>query len=166
MVFDRVMKTYASCQTSPLGEILLLATEKGLSGFYFTGQRYFPDTDCAWHWDDAPFTAMKHEIAAYFSKAGQPFILPLDLHGTPFQKRVWQALNEIPTGESRSYADIAHQIGAAAAVRAVGTAIGRNPVSVIVPCHRVIGSNGKLTGYAGGLHRKAWLLMHEAKATI
>ena len=89
--------------------------------------------------------------------------LPLDLHGTPFQKRVWQALNEIPAGKTYSYAEVARQIGAASAVRAVGTAIGRNPVSVIVPCHRVIGSNGKLTGYAGGLDRKAWLLAHEAR---
>ena len=87
----------------------------------------------------------------------------VDLHGTPFQKRVWQALNEIPAGKTYSYAEIARQIGAASAVRAVGSAIGRNPVSVIVPCHRVVGSNGKLTGYAGGLDRKAWLLAHEAR---
>jgi methylated-DNA-[protein]-cysteine S-methyltransferase len=156
-----MMKTSASHYQSPLGEVLLLATEVGLSGFYFTGQRYFPQTDPAWQWEDTPFVTIKLAIAAYFQKGLSPFNLSLHLYGTSFQKRVWHALNQIPAGETRSYGEIARQIGAATAVRAVGTAIGRNPVSVIVPCHRVVGSRGKLTGYAGGLDRKAWLLSHE-----
>ncbi|MEO7317698.1 MAG: methylated-DNA--[protein]-cysteine S-methyltransferase [Chthoniobacteraceae bacterium] len=158
------MKTHASTFHSPLGEILLLATDAGLSGVYFTGQRYFPKADPAWFWKDAPFAAVKRALAVYFSGKRRALALPLDLRGTDFQKRVWCALLDIAPGQTRTYGDIARGIGAPAAVRAAGAAIGRNPVSIIVPCHRVIGSGGSLTGYAGGLERKAWLLQHERPA--
>ncbi len=157
------MKTFASNYQSPLGEILLLATEAGLKGIYFSGQRYFPPADSNWVWDDAVFSSVKDALDAYFHRSDKPFSLQFDLHGTAFQKRVWQALGDIPAGETRTYADIARQVGAPTAVRAVGSAIGRNPVTIIIPCHRVVGSNGKLTGYAGGLDRKAWLLSHEVR---
>ncbi len=155
------MKTFASNYQSPLGEILLLATDAGLKGVYFAGQRYFPPADSNWLWDDAVFSGARDALDGYFNRSGGTFSLPLDLQGTVFQKRIWQALGEIPSGETRTYADIARRVGAPTAVRAVGTAIGRNPVSIVVPCHRVVGSNGNLTGYAGGLDRKAWLLSHE-----
>jgi methylated-DNA-[protein]-cysteine S-methyltransferase len=101
------------------------------------------------------------QLQRYFDGGGAHFDVPLRLEGTDFQRRVWQALREIPAGRTRCYGDVAQQVGAPAAVRAVGTAIGRNPVSVIVPCHRVIGRDGTLTGYAGGLQRKQHLLRLE-----
>lgn len=102
-----------------------------------------------------------HELRRYL--AGEPvqFACPLDLYGTPFQVAVWQTLYNIPYGEVRSYSAIAQAIGHPSAVRAVGAANGANPVAIIVPCHRVIGSNGSLTGYGGGMERKRWLLAHE-----
>jgi methylated-DNA-[protein]-cysteine S-methyltransferase len=110
----------------------------------------------------APIEGIRGVLARYF--AGEVAALdtvPVELNGTPFQKKVWQALRRIPGGTTISYAELAKRIGDPAAVRAVGTANGANPVAVIVPCHRVIGSNGKLTGYGGGLDRKQWLLEHE-----
>lgn len=104
------------------------------------------------------------QLQAYFDKSLQAFDLPLDMRGTPFQREVWQALTAIPFGETRSYGQIAVQIGRPKAVRAVGAANGANPVPIIVPCHRVIGSNGKLTGYAGGLELKQQLLSLEGLA--
>ena len=109
-----------------------------------------------------PIVAIRDVLSRYF--AGDVSVLdpiPVELNGTPFQKNVWQALRRIPGGTTISYAELAKRIGEPSAVRAVGTANGANPVAVIVPCHRVIGSNGKLTGYGGGLDRKQWLLEHE-----
>lgn len=104
----------------------------------------------------------ERQLADYFSGARRRFDLPLDFRGTPFQKRIWAALLDIPYGETRSYGDIARVIGAPAAVRAVGAANGRNPLSIVAPCHRVVGANGALTGFAGGLPAKRYLLAHEA----
>ncbi|UDF03196.1 methylated-DNA--[protein]-cysteine S-methyltransferase [Asticcacaulis sp. AND118] len=106
------------------------------------------------------------ELRDYFAGRRTTFDVPLDFRGTPFQVAVWRALTQIPFGETRSYGDIARQLGNAAAVRAVGAANGRNPVSIIAPCHRVIGASGKLTGFAGGLEAKAWLLHHEARGAL
>jgi len=103
------------------------------------------------------------QITEYFAKKRTAFDLPLEPLGTAFQKKTWKALRAIPFGETRSYADIAKKIGSPKACRAVGAANGKNPISIIVPCHRVIGSNGKLTGFAGGLEAKSWLLDFEAK---
>lgn len=158
-----IMKINASTFQSPLGEMLLLASESGLKGVYFQGQRYCPESDSAWQWDEAPFSATKHALEAYFTGETEVVIPPLDSQGTRFQQQVWQELRKIPSGRTCSYADIARGIGNPKAVRAVGAAIGRNPVSILVPCHRVVGTNGGLTGYAGGVDRKSWLLAHEGK---
>jgi O-6-methylguanine DNA methyltransferase len=109
-----------------------------------------------------PLRQASEQLERYFAGECEQFTCPLDLHGTPFQLQVWNALTRIPYGETRTYTDIAREIGHPSAVRAVGAANGANPVAIIVPCHRVIGSNGSLTGYGGGLPTKAWLLALEA----
>jgi len=150
---------------SPLGPILLARTAKGLAGAWFEGQEHRPGPFSAPDRPDDPLLAQAAaQLRAYFAGEACRFDLPLDLHGTPFQRSVWQALLAIDAGQTRSYGEIATAIGAASAVRAVGGAIGRNPVSVIVPCHRVIGRDGSLTGYAGGVQRKQALLTLEAAA--
>ncbi len=148
---------------SPLGGITLAATDRGLAGLWFDAQRHGPDTT-GWRRDDADPTlqAAAAQLAEYFDGRRRGFELPLDLsHGTPFQQAVWRALLAIAHGDTASYAELGRRIGHPAAVRAVGAAVGRNPLSVVVPCHRVIGSAGALTGYAGGLERKAALLALE-----
>lgn len=148
---------------SPLGVIVLTAAEQGLSGLYFEGQKHWPK-DCS-HWKqndhDAHLTPARIWLEAYFSKTALPKLNLAPPEGSEFQKRVWQELKTIPFGQTCTYAQIAQKIGHPNAVRAVGAAIGRNPISLIVPCHRVIGSSGQLTGYAGGVDRKRWLLEHE-----
>jgi methylated-DNA-[protein]-cysteine S-methyltransferase len=147
----------------PLGPMVLAATPRGLSGVWFDGQRHGPDTS---PWRRAAGTPVleqaKSQLAAYFAGQRMAFDLPLDLRGgTAFQQRVWQALREIAPGGTTSYGALSARIGQPAAVRAVGAAVGRNPVCIVVPCHRVIGTNGSLTGYAGGLERKTALLALE-----
>jgi len=152
---------------SPLGPILLAASGRGLAGAWFTeGQRDTPDSA---GWATAPdHPALRRaaaQLADYFSGRRQHFDLPLDLtQGTVFQQAVWQALLAIPFGQTTSYGELARRIGRPKAVRALGAAVGRNPVSIIVPCHRVIGADGSLTGYAGGLDRKTALLRIEGFA--
>jgi methylated-DNA-[protein]-cysteine S-methyltransferase len=107
--------------------------------------------------------AAENQLAGYFDGRLTEFDVPLELDGTPFQRRVWDELQRIPFGERTSYGELARRLGRPGSARAVGLANGRNPVSIIVPCHRVVGSDGTLTGYGGGLHRKAWLLDHEAQ---
>ncbi|GAA4345932.1 methylated-DNA--[protein]-cysteine S-methyltransferase [Variovorax defluvii] len=148
---------------SVLGSIVLAATGHGLAGAWFERQRHWPDTR-GWRPDDAH--PVMREAAAqltdYFAGRRRHFDLPLDLsHGTAFQQAVWQALLAIPMGRTTSYGALSKNIGNPAAVRAVGAAVGRNPISVIVPCHRVLGTDGSLTGYAGGLARKSALLSLE-----
>ena len=113
---------------------------------------------------DAPFAAVREQLAEYFAGERQQFDVPLKLAGTPFQQRVWQELVRIPFGTTITYAQLAQRVGKPTASRAVGHANGRNPISIIVPCHRVIGANGKLTGYAGGVEKKQWLLEWERDA--
>ena len=153
---------------SPLGTIAIAATAKGLAGLWFAeNQRYLPPEltgSKAWPEDtNHPILQQASEqLGEYFAGRRSQFELPLDLScGTAFQQSVWQALLAIPQGEVTSYGDISRRIGHPAAVRAVGGAIGRNPVSIIVPCHRVTGNGGALTGYAGGLDRKTALLRLE-----
>ena len=153
---------------SPLGAIAIAATAKGLAGLWFTdNQRHLPKEltgPAAWPEDaDHPVLQQAREqLGEYFAGRRCRFDLPLDLSsGTAFQQAVWQALLAIPQGEVTSYGEVSRRIGKPAAVRAVGGAIGRNPVSIIVPCHRVTGSSGALTGYAGGLDRKTALLRLE-----
>lgn len=147
---------------SPLGPILLARTDKGLAGLWFEGQTDHPGRlDAPERPDDPLLQAAAAQLDDYFAGHRSGFELPLDLHGTPFQRSVWQALLAIGAGHTCSYRDIARQVGSPAAVRAVGGAIGKNPLSVIVPCHRVVGTGGALTGYAGGMHRKRALLTLE-----
>tara|TARA_B110000211_G_scaffold234988_1_gene308110 strand:- start:5982 stop:6458 length:477 start_codon:yes stop_codon:yes gene_type:complete len=151
---------YYSTYQSPLGEIALTANDHGLSALAFqTGKS--PISFAGLSQDNSKFTEVIEQLSEYFSGTRKYFDIPLAPTGTAFQKKVWQALTEIPCGETKSYGWIAKSINNEKAVRAVGTANGANPIALIVPCHRVIGSNGKLTGYAGGLALKAKLLMHE-----
>ena len=151
------------CQT-PLGEVLLAASPAGLAGAWFTHhQRDTPDVGNRTDTPDHPLLRQAaSELQAYFAGTLRVFSMPLDLsRGTAFQRDVWQALTTLPFGQTTSYGALAAQIGRPRAVRALGAAVGANPVSVIVPCHRVIGANGALTGYSGGLDRKIALLQLE-----
>jgi methylated-DNA-[protein]-cysteine S-methyltransferase len=145
---------------SPVGELTLVASDTGLVAILWENDR--PGRvrlgPMAENRDHAVLTETERQIAAYFAGELIEFDVPLDFHGTDFQKSVWAALLTIPFGETRSYGEIAHQIGRPKASRAVGAANGRNPISIIAPCHRVIGSNGALTGFAGGLAAKELLL--------
>lgn len=151
--------------TSPLGEVLLAATDVGLAGVWFAqGQVHMPDSSL-WLSDDKHpvLLSTAEQLTAYFNGQRQRFDLPLATPwGTPFQRLVWQALKQIPYGQTTIYGQIAGAIGNPKAVRAVGAAIGQNPHSLVVPCHRVLGANGALTGFAGGLRRKQYLLDLEA----
>jgi len=155
----------ACCQIhTRLGPILLAATDAGLAGVWFEGQRHHPDTN-GWPRDDAHpvLCDAALQLEQFFDGRRLRFELPLDLrHGTPFQQSVWRALLDIAPGHTSSYGAIGQRIGRPSAVRAVGAAVGRNPISVVVPCHRVVGADGSLTGYAGGLTRKAALLTLES----
>ena len=147
---------------SPLGELLAVRDDVGLTGLYLpTGKHAVIPTD-AWARDDGAFDDVRAQLAQYFAGERREFTLPLHPHGTAFQLRVWEALRAIPYGETASYGATASAIGAPTASRAVGMANGQNPISIVVPCHRVIGAAGALTGYAGGLEAKQWLLAHEA----
>jgi methylated-DNA-[protein]-cysteine S-methyltransferase len=152
---------------SPLGPMTLAATRAGLAGVWFMGQRHLPRelaTASSWPVDAKHPVLIKtaHQLAEYFAGQRQVFDMPLDLSGgTAFQQAVWQALLAIAPGQTSSYGSVSKTIGNAAAVRAVGAAVGRNPISIIVPCHRVLGTDGSLTGYAGGLDRKTALLKLE-----
>jgi methylated-DNA-[protein]-cysteine S-methyltransferase len=164
---SRTKKIAARCTaqahlSSPLGPILLARTEAGLAGAWFEAQKWHPEPlDAPERPDDPLLQQAAEQIAEYFAGTRSHFELPLDLHGTAFQRSVWQALCGIEAGATQSYAAIARSLGSPQAVRAVGAAVGRNPVSVIVPCHRVVGTDGSLTGYAGGLDRKRALLVLE-----
>ncbi len=153
---------------TPLGPVLLAASDTGLAGLWFQGQRH--DPQAAWRGlghqpEQASHPVLREaedQLHEYFDRRRHFFSVPLDLsHGTPFQRQVWQALCGIPAGRTVGYAALAAQVGSPAAARAVGAAVGRNPVSIIVPCHRVLGTGGALTGYAGGLARKQALLQLE-----
>jgi methylated-DNA-[protein]-cysteine S-methyltransferase len=147
---------------SPLGPITLAATAHGLALAWFDGQQHRSDSVEAPLQPRHPLLAQaERELQAYWADARQRFTVPLDPQGTAFQQAVWQVLRGIAPGALLSYSDVARRIDKPAAVRAVGAAIGRNPLSIIVPCHRVVGSSGALTGYAGGLPRKQALLLHE-----
>ena len=143
---------------SPLGEMTIAATAEGLAGIWFDDQQHHPGlVDAPDDPRDAHLLTTRRWLDAYWQ--GQEATLPaLDPQGTPFQRAVWRALLAIPMGATTSYGEIARTIEAPKASRAVGAAVGRNPIGIMVPCHRVIGRDGSLTGYAGGLDRKRWLL--------
>lgn len=148
---------------TPLGPLLAARTPQGLAGLWFEGQRWHPEPiEAPERPDDPLLQDVARQLVDYFAGTRQHFDLPLDLrHGTEFQQAVWRALGTIDAGRTQSYADIARRVGSPQAVRAVGAAVGRNPVSLVVPCHRVLGADGSLTGYAGGLDRKRALLRLE-----
>lgn len=147
-----------STYESPVGELLLAGDEASLHYLSFpSGHKAFGPNP-KWERCDAPFGMVKEQLSAYFAGKLQTFDLPLTLHGTDFQKQVWTYLATIPFGETRSYGQLAHDLGTPKASRAVGAANGANPLPVILPCHRVIGSTGKLTGFGGGLPTKKFLL--------
>ena len=155
--------------STPLGEMLAARSQTGLSGLWFEGQKHHPGAlNLPTAARDPIFTALEKALQGYFAGAALPAALlaQLDPAGTPFQLEVWRALLQIESGQSESYGSIAKRIGRPQAVRAIGGAVGRNPLSILIPCHRVLGANGRLTGYAGGLDRKLALLQLEAaKAT-
>jgi methylated-DNA-[protein]-cysteine S-methyltransferase len=145
---------------SPVGELLLVGDETALRGLHFPGDRFA----LAHHYRSArePFATACEQLDQYFAGERTRFDVPLELEGPAFHRRVWETLLTIPYGETRSYGQIAAQVGDAGAARAVGYANGRNPIAIVVPCHRVIGADGSLTGYGGGLERKRTLLDLEA----
>jgi methylated-DNA-[protein]-cysteine S-methyltransferase len=149
---------------SPIGSLTLAATDGVLAGLYMEQSRYPPTPDLLGEPDPSAFTETVEQLRAYFDGGLTVFTMPVTLVGTPFQQRVWAALREIPFGETISYLELAQRIGQPTASRAVGLANGRNPISIIVPCHRVVGSSGSLTGYGGGLHRKRHLIDFERRA--
>jgi methylated-DNA-[protein]-cysteine S-methyltransferase len=154
---------------SPLGAIIVVANGAALSGLYFAGQRYQPAESAFGPRADAgeaPFARVTAELAEYFAGSRTSFDVELALAGNDFQRRVWAELRTIEYGQRATYGAIALRLGNPRMAQAVGAAVGRNPVSIIVPCHRVVGSTGKLTGYAGGLDRKQALLDLEGPARL
>jgi methylated-DNA-[protein]-cysteine S-methyltransferase len=172
VVHGDAMKTTTSWFTktmpSPVGVLTLVAGETGLAAVLWENDD--PKRVSLHPREESPdhpvLLETERQLAEYFAGRLQHFDLPLEFHGTEFQKKVWAALTRIPFGETRTYAQIAVEIGSAAAVRAVGAANGRNPISIVAPCHRVIGSNGKLTGFAGGLEVKSFLLNLESRSLL
>ncbi len=148
---------------TPIGDLLLAGDDDALSlvGFPQGAMRHNPDAD--WIHDEKPFAAAREQLQEYFAGTRQEFDLPLNVSGTEFQVQVFEELQRIPYGETTSYGDIAQRIGRPKAMRAVGAANGRNPIPIIIPCHRVIGSGGQLTGFGGGLDTKEALLRLEAE---
>jgi methylated-DNA-[protein]-cysteine S-methyltransferase len=160
------MTTYAF-HPSPVGRLLLVGErdrEGGspLAGIYMEEHRHGPGVDTSWEEDATAFGEVKRQLDEYFAGTRTTFDLPLAPSGTPFQLRVWAALTRIPWGTTVTYGELAARAGHPGAARAVGAAVGRNPLSIVVPCHRVVGADGTLTGYAGGIDRKTTLLALEA----
>lgn len=151
---------------SPIGPLLLVGERRPDGGVTITrllmeDQKHGVPVGAGWEEDPAAFAGATRQLDEYFAGARRSFDLPLDPAGTPFQLAVWEQLRTIPAGTTTTYGDIAARVGRPAASRAVGAAIGRNPIAIVVPCHRVVGSNGSLTGFAGGLERKTALLTLE-----
>ena len=164
------MTNYYTLVESPLQPIMLTSDGESLTGLYVSErgqaeirQKAAASTDWIRDENAAPFAEVKRQLDAYFAGNQTTFDLPLKLKGTPFQQQVWAELRKLPYGVTISYGELARRIGNPKACRAVGLANGQNPVSIVVPCHRVIGANGKLTGYSGGLSHKETLLAHECR---
>ena len=155
---------YYDIYESPQGRMLLVAADEGLSGVYFDGQKYLPRVEPEWRREarHAPLRQAKRELAEYFGGERERFETALAPEGTPFQRSVWKAISTVGFGETITYRELARRAGRPESVRAAGAATGRNPISIIVPCHRIVGSSGSLTGYAGGLDRKRALLALES----
>ncbi len=146
---------------TPLGKLFATAEGDVITGLYFEGQKYFPATLPALTAANTVLSNLQQEITEYFAGQRQVFTLPFKPKGTHFQQSVWELLLTIPSGQTLTYGELAARLGKPTATRAVASAIGRNPISIAIPCHRVIGKDGSLTGYAGGIERKAALLRLE-----
>jgi methylated-DNA-[protein]-cysteine S-methyltransferase len=157
--------TYFTYFDSPLGQMFVRGDGQFVTGLFMPSHKGSPGPEPTWQRADEPFAAVRRQLAEYFAGERQQFDVPIKLVGTAFQQRVWQELVRIPFGTTIHYGELARRVGRPSASRAVGHANGRNPISILVPCHRVIGANGKLTGYAGGLDKKHWLLASERRAT-
>jgi methylated-DNA-[protein]-cysteine S-methyltransferase len=160
------MTTTHTTIDSPIGELTLVARDAALAGVYFPGHWYLPDPAAFGLRSDGAFTEAREQLEEYFSGDRTSFDLPTSLLGDAFQQRVWALIAEIPYGETTTYGALARELGDAALARRVGGAVGRNPLSIVVPCHRVVGKDGTLTGYAGGLERKAALLELEGVSSV
>jgi methylated-DNA-[protein]-cysteine S-methyltransferase len=154
---------YFTVYESPIQTLRLVSDGRSLIGLYMMSEKHLLTPQSDWVEDESvePFAQAKQQLTDYFAGSLTEFNLPVQVQGTIFQQRVWEALSTIPYGTTMSYGEVAQQIGKPNASRAVGLANGQNPVSIIVPCHRVVGASGKLTGYGGGIERKQWLLNHE-----
>jgi methylated-DNA-[protein]-cysteine S-methyltransferase len=155
---------YYDLYESPHGQMLLVAEGEGLSGVYFEGQKYHPQVEAEWRRDarHARLRQAKRELAEYFGGERERFETALAPEGTPFQQSVWKAISTVNFGKTITYGELARRAGCVGSARAAGAATGRNPLTIIVPCHRIVGSSGSLTGYAGGLDRKRALLALES----
>jgi methylated-DNA-[protein]-cysteine S-methyltransferase len=147
---------------SPLGELRLLAEDGSLTGLYFPDHRRAPVASHVWVEAPEDFAEVSEQLAGYLRGERRRFDVPVRLHGSAFQLAVWERLRDVPYGMTTTYGQLAAAVGRPSASRAVAAAVARNPVSIVVPCHRVVGAGGALTGYAGGIERKAWLLALEA----
>ena len=144
---------------SPIGQLMGVGDGRTVNGLFTVGHHRQPNP--VWTRDDGALGDLRTQLQEYFAGSRRVFDLPLASDGTGFQRSVWAALREVPYGQTASYAQIAARVGSPTAYRAVGSANGRNPLSIIVPCHRIVGANGLLIGYAGGIDAKRWLLAHE-----
>ena len=168
------MHTVFTRLPTPLGELLLTASDTALTGVYFPTSRRGPAPTHHVDWMEADahgpaselLARAKQQLTEYFARTRTTFDLPLEALGSAFEHRVWNALRTIPYGATTSYGELARRLGDAHATRAVGAANGKNPIPIIVPCHRVVGAKGELTGFGGGLDRKRWLLEHEGALLI
>lgn len=150
--------SYYSCVATPLGRMLVITTNEALLGLHFDAHERTPALGHSRHRSSAPFLAVRRQLDEYFRGTRSEFDLPIRPQGTPFQLTVWSALLDIPYGEISTYARMAERLGRPLAARAVGAANGRNPISIVIPCHRLVGADGALTGYGWGLDRKRRLL--------
>jgi methylated-DNA-[protein]-cysteine S-methyltransferase len=160
------MTSYTTLKTSPLGDLLLVANETSLTGIYFNQHKHGPELQGDWVHDPTHPVLVQaaKELDEYLAGRRTTFSVPLGPNGTEFQQRVWKEIARVPFGKTITYSELARRAGSPQAIRAAGAATGRNPISIIVPCHRIVGKGGALTGYAGNLDRKKHLLGIEMKA--
>jgi len=148
---------------SPLGRLLAVSNGEAVTGLHFETERHPPRRDATWRRDDddALLSRLRQQLYEFWEGGRRVFDLPLAPVGTPFQQAIWRAIAAVPFGEVITYGELARRVGSPRGMRAAGLATGRNPISIVIPCHRIVGSSGALTGYGGGLDRKVWLLRHE-----